>query len=178
MIAPLQDVSEPVGLDSPGRLKIDRIPRMPHTLGTFIRERRRELGLTQEQLADRVGGRTRQSEISRLERNLIMLPRRERLAALAAALEITPGDLLVRSGWIAPDDPGRVVFTASAPAPPTDLIPPGADAPGLTAIVDTVNQLQETVIMLEHRLQEVRQSLAEVRQVLDLEQTTDDAIPS
>ena len=72
----------------------------PRTFGTVIRERRTELGLTQEELAERVGEHVRQSDISRLERDYVMLPRRDRLEALAAALEVTTGYLLLHSGWI------------------------------------------------------------------------------
>lgn len=55
---------------------------MTYTLGQFIRKRRVELGLTQEQLADRVGDTMRQSEMSRLERDRVSLPRRDRLESL------------------------------------------------------------------------------------------------
>jgi transcriptional regulator with XRE-family HTH domain len=73
---------------------------MPARLGTFIRDRRQELGLTQEQLAERIGATVRQAEVSRLESNRIALPRRERLVAIAAALEVSLGELLVRTGWM------------------------------------------------------------------------------
>jgi transcriptional regulator with XRE-family HTH domain len=69
------------------------------TLGSVIRARRCELRLTQEELADRIGGGMRQSEISRLERDGVMLPRRARLEAIAAALHMPVGELLARSGW-------------------------------------------------------------------------------
>ena len=77
---------------------------MPRSLGTFIRERRQDLGLTQEDLAARVGGSVRQAEISRLESGRIALPRRERLEAIANALDISIGELLVRSGWMSAGD--------------------------------------------------------------------------
>lgn len=69
------------------------------TLGQFIRERRMELGLTQEQLAARVGEQVAQAEISRLERDKVALPRRPRMENLATALEIPLGMLLAQSGW-------------------------------------------------------------------------------
>jgi transcriptional regulator with XRE-family HTH domain len=78
--------------------------RMPASLGTFIRERRQDLGLTQEQLAERLGDTVRQAEISRLEKDRILLPRRERLTAIAAALEVSLGELLVRTGWMQEGD--------------------------------------------------------------------------
>lgn len=69
------------------------------TLGAVIRARRIELGLTQEALAERIAPHFRQSDVSRLERDCITLPRRERLEAIAAALEIPVGVLLAASGW-------------------------------------------------------------------------------
>ena len=69
------------------------------TLGKFIQRRRVELGLTQEQLADRIGIGVRQSEVSRLEHDRISLPRRQRLEQIALALDVSLGELLARSGW-------------------------------------------------------------------------------
>lgn len=74
------------------------------TFGEVIRQRRRELGITQEELAERVGENVRQSDISRMERDYVVLPRRERLEALAAALQVTPGYLLLHSGWITQEE--------------------------------------------------------------------------
>lgn len=74
---------------------------MPTSLGALIRERRRSLGLTQEQLAERVGEGVRQSDISRLEQNRILLPRRERLERIAVSLDLSIGDLMVLTGWMA-----------------------------------------------------------------------------
>ena len=74
------------------------------TFGEVIRRRRVELGMTQEELAERVGESVRQSDISRMERDYVTLPRRDRLEALAAALEVTPGFLLMHSGWITKDE--------------------------------------------------------------------------
>ncbi|MBA2467881.1 MAG: helix-turn-helix transcriptional regulator [Chloroflexia bacterium] len=58
------------------------------------------MNLTQEELAERVGPGVRQSEISRLERNRVTLPRRQRLEQIARALDIPVGVLLARSGWV------------------------------------------------------------------------------
>lgn len=69
------------------------------TLGAFIRRRRTELGLTQEVLADLIGENTRQADVSRLENDRVLLPRRARLDAIAQALQVSPGELLARSGW-------------------------------------------------------------------------------
>lgn len=86
------------------------------TFGAVVRKRRMELGLTQEALAERVGENVRQSDISRLERDYISLPRRSRLEALARALEVSPGYLLLRSGWL-DSDSGYPDIAAAEPAP-------------------------------------------------------------
>jgi transcriptional regulator with XRE-family HTH domain len=81
------------------------------TLGKFIQRRRVELGLTQEQLAELVGGGVRQAEISRLEHDRVTLPRRQRLEQIARALDVPIGELLARSGWVG----AEVIEAASAP---------------------------------------------------------------
>lgn len=70
------------------------------TLGQFIRANRLAMGLTQEELAIRVGDNVRQSDISRLEKDGVEFPRRERLDAIAVALGVTLGDLLISTGWL------------------------------------------------------------------------------
>jgi transcriptional regulator with XRE-family HTH domain len=89
------------------------------SLGFVIQERRRALGMTQEELAERVGGNVRQSDISRLERGHVALPRRSRLDALARALDVTPGYLLMRSGWLEDESelPGETSAGAESPTP-------------------------------------------------------------
>ena len=93
---------------------------MPVRLGTYIRERRQDLGLTQEQLAERMGEPIRQSDVSRLEAGRITLPRRLRMEQLASALDVSLGDLLLHSGWaggdLAMDEP------PSAPEGPHDAL--------------------------------------------------------
>jgi transcriptional regulator with XRE-family HTH domain len=72
------------------------------TLGTTIRARRQELGWSQEELAERVsavGGRIRQSDVSRLEKGKVTLPHPDRLATIAETLGVPLGELLARSGW-------------------------------------------------------------------------------
>jgi transcriptional regulator with XRE-family HTH domain len=73
---------------------------MPPSLATFIRERRQDLGLTQQQLGERVGEGIGQSEISRLEMGTVSTPRPKRLIALAKALDVPFGELLLRTGLI------------------------------------------------------------------------------
>ena len=73
------------------------------TLGQVIRQRRMELGFTQEELAERIGDGVRQAEVSRLERDRVTLPRRARLEEIARALKLPVGMLLARSGWVGAD---------------------------------------------------------------------------
>ena len=70
------------------------------TLGQFIRANRLAMGMTQEELAARVGDNVRQSDISRLEKDGVDFPRRERLDAIAVALGVKLGDLLISTGWL------------------------------------------------------------------------------
>jgi transcriptional regulator with XRE-family HTH domain len=99
------------------------------TFGQVIRERRIELGLTQEQLAERIGEHVRQSDISRMERDYIMLPRRDRLEALAEALEVTPGYLLMHSGWITREERERLDAPLLPTPPPVEDATPISPAP-------------------------------------------------
>jgi transcriptional regulator with XRE-family HTH domain len=72
------------------------------TLGSLIRQRRIELGLTQQELADRISTDEiyiRASEISRIEHDRVGLPRRARLERISAALELSLAELLISSGW-------------------------------------------------------------------------------
>jgi len=77
---------------------------MPVRLGQLIRDRRQELGLTQEALAERIGDNVRQAEVSRLEAGRVALPRRLRMEQLARALELPLGELLLGSGWVGAED--------------------------------------------------------------------------
>lgn len=70
------------------------------TTGPVIRDRRLELGLTQEQLAELIADGVGQVDVSRMERDQITLPRRPRLEAIAGALNLPIGALLMRSGWV------------------------------------------------------------------------------
>jgi transcriptional regulator with XRE-family HTH domain len=76
----------------------------PQTLGQVIRTRRQEMGLTQEELAHRIGHGVRQAEVSRLEHDRVTLPRRRRLEQIAQALNYSVGELLARSGWAGADE--------------------------------------------------------------------------
>ena len=110
---------------------------MTATLGQVIRRRRMELGLTQEELAERVGDGVRQAEISRLERDRVTLPRRARLEQIAQALQLPLGVLLARSGWVGAEEafePAATLAERDEPEPapesgPATLAPAPADAP-------------------------------------------------
>jgi transcriptional regulator with XRE-family HTH domain len=157
---------------------------MPDTnaLGIVVRRRRLELGMTQEALAERISTEhdfVRQSEISRIECGRIELPRRGRLERLAAALDLSLGDLLARSGWggadIAfPDDPHTATpsYTASASSPHgAPVLPNGSTSPpsGSTDTLSGAEQLlklRRAMKRLEeerHRLYRNQQTFADVR---------------
>lgn len=69
------------------------------TLPDIMRIRRRELGLTLEEVAQRVG--VNRATVQRWETGAIKNLGRDKIAALAAALQVSPEYLL---GWT--DDPG------------------------------------------------------------------------
>ena len=91
----------------------------PHTLGDVIRSRRLALQLTQEELAERIGDGVRQAEVSRLERGRVTLPRRRRLERIAAALDLSLGELLAHAGWAGTDSAFRPAIGDADRQPPT-----------------------------------------------------------
>lgn len=129
------------------------------TLGAFIRERRKQLGLTQEQLAERIADGVRQSEVSRLEHDRVTLPRRDRLEQLAAALDVSIGELLLRTGWMNEGDRLAVELRSGADTfPDSDDI--DAVAPqDLSALVDTVFAVQEMVSEATMKLEKAEQTI-------------------
>ncbi len=84
------------------------------SLGDAIRLRRLELGMSQEELAERIGPDVRQSDVSRLERGKILFPRLERLNQIANALGMSIGALLIEAGWFTDDESANLI-------PPTDV---------------------------------------------------------
>jgi transcriptional regulator with XRE-family HTH domain len=88
------------------------------SLGEAIRLRRLDLGMSQEELAERIGPDVRQSDVSRLERGKILFPRLERLNQIAGALGMSVGALLIEAGW----------FTGEESQQATQLIGPGSDS--------------------------------------------------
>lgn len=101
------------------------------SIGDVVHRRRSELGLTQEELAARVGQGMRQSDVSRLEHNLIALPRRRRLERIAAALDLSTGKLLAEAGWF--DD----LVETTTPSPPVEEMSGHALEPPVEQGVDT-----------------------------------------
>ncbi len=137
--------------------------RMKKTLGSFIRDRRVELGLTQEALAERVGDTVRQAEISRLENDKVTLPRRERLEGIAAALDLSIGDLLVATGWLTEEHlavlPGGLSANGHADGTPATA---GSDEP-LGQAEESLAEAREMVAQTAEKLEEAEQALVLVR---------------
>ncbi|MCA9858512.1 MAG: helix-turn-helix domain-containing protein [Thermomicrobiales bacterium] len=78
------------------------------SLGEAIRLRRLELGMSQEDLAEKIGPDVRQSDVSRLERGKILFPRLERLNQIAMALGMSVGSLLIEAGWFTDEETRQV----------------------------------------------------------------------
>jgi transcriptional regulator with XRE-family HTH domain len=78
------------------------------SLGEAIRLRRLALGMSQEELAERIGPDVRQSDVSRLERGKILFPRLERLHQIADALGLSIGTLLIDAGWFTDEESAQV----------------------------------------------------------------------
>ena len=123
---------------------------MDNDMGAYIRERRQRLGLSQEELAERVGGAYSQSDISRLERGHIGLPRLSTIVRLAAALEVSVGDLLIAAGWF---DDGYVARDSDTSGEP--------DAGGFEAALVEIAAELDAIRELE------RQAASRSRHLLD-----------
>lgn len=91
------------------------------SIGSTIREAREKRGLSQQELADRMG--VSKPAVSKWE-NDGSLPETKRLPLLAQILELSPGDLLFFAGH------GAATPPADAPPPPTEVAP-APDAPPL-----------------------------------------------
>lgn len=111
---------------------------LSHNLAAAIRRRRIELGLNQTQLAERTGPEIQQSDISRLERGLVSLPRPEFLKRLAAALDTTVLELFSSAEWLTDEDLARYsgdhVPLSSRPL----VIIAGRDLAATSAVVDAL----------------------------------------
>ena len=67
---------------------------MTNNMGTIIKKRREQLGVSQEQLANILGYKSR-SSINKIELNHTDLPQ-SKIVALAKALSVTPAYII---GW-------------------------------------------------------------------------------
>jgi transcriptional regulator with XRE-family HTH domain len=77
---------------------------LKQNLGKAVRRRRMELGLSQIELAERMKGNVQQADISRIERGYLPWPRLDLIHDLAAALSISPVELIALSGWMTADE--------------------------------------------------------------------------
>ena len=98
-------------------------------LARRVRERRAALGLSQEELADRMGYRSK-SSITKLEKGVNDLPQ-SKLEELAAALDTTPAWLLGIETAAAPPpgfEPLPEMVRAAAWLPPSAMVTSSASA--------------------------------------------------
>lgn len=136
------------------------------SLGEAIRLRRLELGLSQEELAERIGDDVRQSDVSRLERGKILFPRLERLNQIAAALGMSIGSLLIEAGWFEDDDSVHVAAAerqSNGPAVPilvADDEPISLDA--IVALLDDYGYSAATAYDLPALLEALEESPPEI----------------
>ena len=149
------------------------------TLGEAIRIRRRELGLSQEDLARRIADHGdaafRQSDVSRLERGKVTLPRRERLEHMAAVLGLSLGDLLARSGWTGADAAFAAERSTNAVLPDArrDRLPIVAESPlhethTQSAVISrNLRRLIEQAHETRSRTQEVLRQCEETRSLYE-----------
>jgi transcriptional regulator with XRE-family HTH domain len=143
------------------------------TLGETIKARRLKLSWSQEELAHRMidhGDMTfRQSDVSRLERGKVGLPRRERLEHMAAVLGLSLGELLARSGWSGWRDrsteetaPADAEVPADAPVLVLDTRDPGGwtgweePAPGTARLREALTQSRRTIARSEQVLKQAK----------------------
>lgn len=120
------------------------------TLGRFVKRRRIELGLTQEDLAERMGEGVRQADISRLENDRVTLPRRDRLERLAEALDVPLGVLLARSGWTGADE-GMAATLIAASSATADA---GVSSEQVPEMIEILNQVKALVGQVETLIEE------------------------
>lgn len=141
------------------------------TLGKFIRQRRTELGMTQEELAEKVGDNARQADISRIENDHVALPRRSRLSAIAAALDLPIGTLLARSGWEGAEELNaapRPNGTAEVVQLFEDISAKGRlDLDGPEVIDEVLPELEETVTQVHDLVHHAQEVLDTVRKKAD-----------
>lgn len=132
-----------------------------NALGNFVRERRQDLNLSQQQLAERVGGNYGQSDVSRIERGQIELPRLATMVSLAAALEISIADLLIASGWF-----DHKHFAAVSPP---DAAPDGLPLTDVLSEIDTeLEAIRELERQATCRSQQLHRMIRELKATADV----------
>jgi transcriptional regulator with XRE-family HTH domain len=119
---------------------IDRqVERMnlKQNLGKAVLRRRMELGLTQTELAERMPGRIQQADISRIERGYLPWPRPDLICGLAAALLMSPLELITLSGWMSADEYQRYrSLRAPVTQKPLAILGPAGSDDGLACWSD------------------------------------------
>lgn len=136
------------------------------SLGEAIRLRRVELGMSQEELAERIGPDVRQSDVSRLERGKILFPRLERLNQIANALGVSVGTLLIEAGWFTGEEGAMLDLPVSAnpkarvPIVVADDEPISLDA--IASLLEDHGYTARTAYDLDSLIQTIRTSAPEV----------------
>jgi transcriptional regulator with XRE-family HTH domain len=119
------------------------------SLGQAVRKRRDALGLTQEELAERMSQLgdefIRQSDISRIERGLVQMPRLNRLEILAQVLEMDLTSLFVSAGWL------RDTQGESERRPSVTLNDPEGDAPRAPLPSTTIHEVRDRAVRNAYR---------------------------
>lgn len=127
-----------------------------NALGNYVRERRQDLNLSQEQLAARVGGNCCQSDISRIERGHVELPRFPTMVSLASALEVSVGNLLISSGWF------QDGHFPQAPAPGVPVV--GSSLKNVLSEIDTeLEAIRDLERRAAIRSQQLRRKIREMQ---------------
>jgi transcriptional regulator with XRE-family HTH domain len=128
-------------------------------LGTFIRERRRQMGLTQTQLGRRIG--YYQERISALERGTYGLPSLPALEELTGALECELVDLLCACGYMEMRTAAPVTETA---------VREGQLRDGVQMVYQGMGDLQRRLSATEtamYQMVELRDQMRQTRQAMN-----------
>lgn len=77
-------------------------------IGHYVRDQRRRMGMTQVELAERIG--MSQRWVSEVERGLVVVPRQENMLALARVFSVAVEDLYVAAGVASSQEGARRVI--------------------------------------------------------------------
>jgi transcriptional regulator with XRE-family HTH domain len=77
-------------------------PKTARELGSYLRGIRQERGLTVREVGHRAG--LRDSTVLRLEQGIVSAPHVDTLRAISQVLNLPPGDVLSRAGYVSEDD--------------------------------------------------------------------------